>query len=92
MTLKMMLEVGHWNRGRSRLIARLDEAIEAAKVERLDLALLDVTIIGAAKCFLSPISSRIPIIFHTGHGLKEDLTGTYRSARSRVTMPFCATR
>ncbi|RAI04241.1 hypothetical protein DLJ53_07295 [Acuticoccus sediminis] len=79
LTLKMMLEI---DMGLEVVgpIARLDEAIEAAKTEPLDLALLDVAIIGGEVYPVANIlqERNVPIIFHTGHGLKEDLTAFYR--------------
>ena len=82
LTLKMMLEtdMGFEVVGP---IARLDEAIEAARTEALDLALLDVAIIGGEVFPVADIlqARGIPIIFHTGHGWADELTDAYRSAQ-----------
>ena len=81
LTLKMMLEI---DMGLDVVgpIARLDEAIEAARTELLDLALLDVAIIGGDVFPVADIlqARDVPIIFHTGHGLKEDLMDYYGCA------------
>ena len=81
LTLKLMLEL---DMGLEVVgpIARLDEAIEAARTEELDLALLDVAIIGGDVYPVANIlqERNIPIIFHTGHGLKEELESYYSRA------------
>lgn len=81
LTLKLMLEL---DMGLEVVgpIARLDEAIEVAKTEQLDLALLDVAIIGGEVFPVANIlqDRGIPIIFHTGHGLKDELEAYYSRA------------
>ncbi|WP_075219875.1 response regulator [Acuticoccus yangtzensis] len=82
LTLKMMLEI---DMGFEVIgpIARLNEAIEAARTETLDLALLDVAIIGGEVFPVANIlqERHVPIIFHTGHGLREELSGSYSGAQ-----------
>lgn len=81
LTLKLMLEL---EMGMEVIgpIARLDEAMAAARSERLDLALLDVAIVGGDVYPAANILQErgIPIIFHTGHGLHDELSGNYRQA------------
>ncbi|UOM34108.1 response regulator [Acuticoccus sp. I52.16.1] len=60
-------------------IGRLDEAVRAAREETVSFAILDVNIIGGEVFPAADIlqARGIPFIFHTGHGVKNELRSIY---------------
>ena len=82
---EMLADLGHEVAG---LAMRLPQALETARAERLDLAILDVNLEGRSSYPVAAIleSRGVPVIFASGYG-SQGLDPAYRD-RVTLTKPF----